>query len=236
MEQAVKKGYGIIEVDLSLTSDNELILFHGWDSDTQDELELDDVDLGENGVPDLETFKNMKICKKYTTMTGEDLVSFMKKNPSIYILTDEKFSNKDQINVEMEKLAELCGYDEKLLSRFIVQIYDIDTYDRVMSVYHLPNLMYATYMYGTDDESYWVQVVEDCQERGIQTISMWNNMIATKRHGVYGRMRILNESGLRICAHTINKLSVVERVKDAGADMIVSDFLYEDDMSLLEDN
>ena len=49
-------------------------------------------------------------------------------------------------------------------------------------------------------------------------------------------MRILNESGLRICAHTINKLSVVERVKDAGADMIVSDFLYEDDMSLLEDN
>ena len=236
MEQAVKKGYGIIEVDLSLTSDNELILFHGWDSDTQDELELDDVDLGENGVPDLETSKNMKICKKYTTMTGEDLVSFMKKNPSIYILTDEKFSNKDQINVEMEKLAELCGYDEKLLSRFIVQIYDIDTYDRVMSVYHFPNLMYATYMYGTDDESYWVQVVEDCQERGIQTISMWNNMIATKRHGVYGRMRILNESGLRICAHTINKLSVVERVKDAGADMIVSDFLYEDDMSLLEDN
>ena len=79
-------------MDLSLTSDNELILFHGWDSDTQDELELDDVDLGENGVPDLETFKNMKICKKYTTMTGEDLVSFMKKNPSIYILTDEKFS------------------------------------------------------------------------------------------------------------------------------------------------
>ena len=49
-------------------------------------------------------------------------------------------------------------------------------------------------------------------------------------------MRILNESGLRICAHTINKLSVVERVKDAGADMIVSDFLYEDDMSLLEDD
>ena len=236
MEQAVKNGYGIIEVDLSLTSDNELILFHGWDSDTQDELELEDVDLGESGVPDLETFRSMKICKKYTTMTGSDLVSFMKRNPSLYILTDEKFSDKDQINVEMEKLVELCEYNEKLLSRFIVQIYDMDTYDRVMSVYHFPNLMYATYMYGTDDETYWTQVVEDCQERGIQAVSMWSNMIATKRHGVSGKMEILNDSGLKICAHTVNKLSVAERVKDAGADMIVSDFLYEEDMNLLEDN
>lgn len=228
MNQAAKNGYRMIEVDFSFTNDGHLVLAHGWDEHSAEMLEIPE------GIPDLEAFRATKIHRKYTSMTVEDLIAWMKKHRDIYIVTDTKCENPEEMKKEFQYLADVCEYDDELLRRFVVQVYDAKTCDAVMEVYEFPNIMYATYLHASEDMTYWNQVVEECSSRGIQTVSVSREYASTSRHPVTPYMEFLKEAGLLVCVHTVNTLTDVERMRDAGADIVMSDFLYEGDLQYLE--
>lgn len=229
MNQTAENGYHMVEVDFALTSDGKLVLSHGWDEDSADTLEIPE------GTPDLETFLATKIHRKYTPMTAEDLIEWMKKHKAIYIVTDTKCKDPEEMKHEFELLAELCAYDPGLLERFVVQIYDVESYDAVMSVYEFPNVMYATYQSACKEVSYWQQVAKDCTARNIQMVSVPRDYVSTRKHPVTLYMEILKDAGLRVCVHPVNSITDMERMLDAGADSIMSDFLYEDDLQYLQE-
>jgi len=233
LEQTALNGYHMIEVDFSLTSDGELVLLHGWDDDTLEGLEI-----GESGndrsVPDLETFLNTKICRKYTSMTAKDLVLWMKAHPDIYIMTDVKALDEQSLKKQFQRLAELCDYESKLLNQFVIQVYNVESYDCIMDVYEFNNVLYATYPFATDDIEYWKKVASDCEQRNILVVSVPRQYVSTRKHPVLPYVNILKDSGLLVCTHTINTITEMERMINAGADMIVSDYLLESDMEYIQ--
>ena len=109
-------------------------------------------------------------------------------------------------------------------------MYDADSYDTIMSVFPFSNVVYATYLHETKDESYWRQVAEECLEREIPMVSISRNFISTKKHPEMKYASILKEYNLQICTYTIDKISDAERMMSGGADMIISNLLTEEDL------
>lgn len=150
LNQSAKRGYRMIEMDFAITSDRELVCSHGWDEDTIDQLEQGKwIDADEE--VDLQTFLGTPICRKYTAITAESLISWMKDHKGIYIVTDTKYLKEEDVLFQFGKLAELCGYDEGLLDRFIIQIYDMEMYKTVREIYGFNNIIYATYVHEVED-------------------------------------------------------------------------------------
>ncbi len=233
IEHSIKAGYQLIEVDLNLTSDGQLVLIHGWDDDTKEELEIDNVITEENQVPNFDEFTNLKICRKYTPMTGQNLIDVLKKNKDLYFLLDEKYSSKEDLASEMQQLVTLTEEKNSLLGRVIVQVYDADSYDTIMSVFPFSNVVYATYLHETKDESYWRQVAEECLERNISMVSISRSFISTKKHPEMKYASILKEYNLQICTYTIDKISDAERMINSGVDLLVTNILTEEDLGLI---
>lgn len=234
MNLSADSGYRIIEVDLSLTSDEELILLH-WDADTGETLEIEPICENSGGdALSLNVFQNMKICRKYTPMTGKDLVQWMKKHPSIYIMLDSKYSRIEELKLQYQRLTEICNFDSKLLNRFIVQIYDTESFECIMDTYSFPNIIYAAYRHAEKKEEYWEQVASECSEKGIKVVLMGREYVATRKHAFRPYIGILKENGLLVCVYTVNTITELERMVNAGADIIISDYLTENDLQYLE--
>lgn len=231
LQQAEKNGYRLIEIDFSLTCDGELVLLHDWDEDTIKGLELEDaVKRAENGVLDLKTFLDTKICRKYTSLAARDLITWMKNNPNTYIMTDMKVLDEKNLKEQYQRLVELCDRDSSLLERFVVQVYSPETYDYIMEVYRFKNVLYATYPFAENDRNYWEKVAADCRDRNIRVVPVPRCYVSTSKHPIMPCIDILKEKGLFICTHTVNTITDMERMLAAGADMIVTDFLTEEDL------
>lgn len=223
LNHAVENGYRMIEVDFAITSDQELVLSHGWDEDTLDELEQWNW-YQEDVAPDLQSFLETPICRKYTPMTAEDLIEWMKKHDGIYIVTDTKYLSDEEILFQFGELAELCDYNEKLLSRFVVQVYDTRMCELVRMVYEFPNMIYATYVHAVEDIWYWEQAVRDCRDCGISVI------LVSRQYMEEPYIGILRENNLIIYTFTINTISKMEEVMNVGVNGIYSDYLTESDL------
>ena len=226
MNHAAEKGYRMIEVDFAITSDQELVLSHGWDEDTLDELEQWNW-YQEDVAPDLQSFLETPICRKFTPMTAEDLIGWMKKHDGIYIVTDTKYLSDEEILFQFRELAELCDYNEKLLSRFVIQVYDVRMCELVRTVYEFPNMIYATYVHAVEDTWYWEQAAWDCRDCGISVI------LVSRQYMEEPYISILRENNLIIYTFTINTISKMEEVMNAGVNGIYSDYLTESDMQYI---
>ena len=223
---ASKKGYQMIEIDFSITSDRELVCYHGWDEDTIDQLEQEkwyDADDEAN----LETFLATPICRKYTPMTAEDLIDWMKDHKGIYIITDTKYLKKEDLVFQFGKLAELCKYDAGLLDRFVIQIYDMEMYETIREVYDFNNIIYATYVYEDEDIHYWEQVALDCHKNDIAVVLM------SQKYVKEPYVSLLKEYNLIIYTFTVNSISRMEKMMEAGADGVYSDWLTESDLKYI---
>ncbi|NBI89238.1 hypothetical protein D3Z45_01225 [Lachnospiraceae bacterium] len=222
-----QNGYRLIEIDFQLTSDNILVLKHDFSKYSLIELEQPTIGDDDFQVWDSETFKNTKIYRKYTSMTIDDLVDWMKKNPDVYIVTDTKETQPDLVREEFSKIVEACENDYKILSRFIVQIYTNDMLDVVKAVYDFPNILYTIYQVAEPTEEFFYSLADFCVNNDIKVVTipsgyLWQPFID-----------ILKENDLMIYTHTLNKISELEKAINMNVDGIYTDFLYENDMQYI---
>lgn len=227
LELANDNGYKLIELDFQLTSDEVLVLKHDWDKTNAVILELP---VGEETifVPDSNTFKTWKVYRKYTTMTAQDLIDWMKKHPDIYIVTDSKDTDEETIRKEFSQIVQLCKNDEKLLSRFVVQIYNDDMYDVVKDIYDFPNMLYTIYQIAEPTEDFFYNLSDFCVSHDIKVVTipkdyLWQPFID-----------ILKESDLIVYTHTLNTITDLEHAINMKIDGVYTDFLYESDLELIE--
>ncbi|KKP59430.1 MAG: hypothetical protein UR53_C0002G0044 [Candidatus Magasanikbacteria bacterium GW2011_GWC2_34_16] len=118
LEKSYQNGFRFFETDIELTADNKLVLLHDWDGVIQDLY----------GAPPkiytLDEFKKLKIREKYTPLTLDNLLVWIKKHPDTYFITDTKRKNL----VILNKLYQQSG---ELSAHFIPQIYNFEEYDTV---------------------------------------------------------------------------------------------------------
>lgn len=212
-EYNYERGQKVFEVDLAITSDNVVVCRHDWESDLGQAAAFGWTD-EEKNVPSAEEFLSAPIYGKYTPMTLIDLYNIMKKHKDIYVVLDPKYTPdvKGQFSLIVNTAIE-NGF-EKILDRLIVQIYYMDMYDEVNSVYPFQNYLFTLYYIGYSEE-----YGAFCQEKGIPVLAMpytwYSDSIADE----------LSQYDLKLFYHTVNEEADARRFIGMGSGIYTDDFL-----------
>ena len=215
-QNSYSRGIRIIDADLSLTSDNHLVLRHYWG----DDLEQDYFP----HAPSLEVFSAAKIFMKYHPMTAEDMIGFMAAHDDLYVAGDSKYDPVIIYSALVETARKMNA--ENVLSRVIVSLYSTDDVARVKAVYPFQHFVLRQYGWRHN----WYELAAFCLKNDIHVVNIFSYVIDADPEGV----KILVSKGIRIYAAVVNSLKQLQRYKDLGITGAVSDYLSEEDWGLLK--
>jgi len=203
LNESYKNGFRFIEMDLSWTSDGELVALHGWES------EIEGLFNQEKGVRTLEEFKNFEMVGDLTQMSMDDVAKWFENHGDVYLITDIKEDNAKAL----EKI--INDYPE-LQSRIIPQIYFFKEYK------YLVDLGYDKIMLMLHRANYHHDLVKDfIMEKEIFAISL-----PTNQFGQEGDLiKKAGELGIPVFTHTINNREEVIKFENVGIYGVYTDFL-----------
>ncbi len=218
LEESVAEGYKTLEVDLSLTSDGEVVCRHTWYSD--------EFGVSYDGeIPDLATFEREKYYGELTPLTGRGLLEYWAEHPELYFVTDVKQDENTNLLEVLEKLVDLAEEtgNEALLDHLIVQLYAIEDYDKINAIYPVKHWLFTTYQL-SDTQGAEVEAAAFASEKGfgVLTVPAWCM-------GSDYFIELTQEYGLNLFIHTIDKYEDVERASRRGIYGYYSDFLIPND-------
>lgn len=214
-ENAYNNGIRVFEVDLSTTSDDQIVLMHDWEN------LLGRYEQEKGYVPTLEEYKNTKLYGKYTTLNIDDLFRLMQEHTDIYIVTDSKLDDYNDVKEQFTMISVAMGnYSVKdrkhILSHCIVQLYNDEMLNAIESVMHFDNYIYTLYYRGCDDLD---ALADFCVQHNISVVTMSYNEWTVERSAY------LHKRGLKVFLHTLNDAEQVQECLDAGIDGIYTDFI-----------
>ena len=211
LENSYQNGVRYLECDFSITADHQLVACHDWDFWYSWEHDTENTD--EKYVPDFEEFMTTKVRTRFTALSGEELMLFMKQHPDIYIITDTKDSSPATLGESFKALVELSQKNEceDVLDRFIIQIYNLDMYEIVQEIYPFPNYILTLYQLGFNGEENRMEgFAKFCMLHDIDVITMGGYLYSDKL------LEIADRYGLQIFVHTINDEDEIKAFIDKG--------------------
>ncbi len=219
--ESYERGFRVFEADLSLTSDNELVLRHDFDDNSYYNFEQD-----KTYTPHLtkNEFLSNPINGIYTPMTVEDIVKFLAKHKDTYLITDTKSTNKNDTVKQFKKLKTAIDRenDPTLYSRIIVQLYNYDMKAWVDSVAKFDNYILTLYQMTDIDYN---QAASYCKKNKIDVVTM--PMESCHRT----KSQVFHDKGIRVFTHTVNKIVDVQRLlNDYNVDGFYTDYISHDDL------
>lgn len=205
--ESYKKGYRVFEVDLSFTSDNQVVLWHDWEEDTGKYVKQSG-----KKVPSYQFFMNHKICKEYTPLALTDLIDIMEQYPDIYVVTDSK--ETDYLSI-LRKIVEEADEDANILNRFIIQFYEYNQYAKIQKIYPFKNSLFT--IYNLQDRNL-DHIGSFCKENNVPVVG-----VPPKYAGRKSDVAKLKEYGVYVYTYTINKPRNAKFYKQCGIDGIYTD-------------
>ena len=127
INNSIKLGYKLIEIDLIETSDLKLVGAHDWDHFRSISKCCKD-----NEIPKLDDFRNYKIYDKFTTVDYKKINEIFLNNKDLILVTD-KTNNFDLINTSFT-------FDK---NRLIVEVFGKENYFKAIKN-SIKNPMYST--------------------------------------------------------------------------------------------
>jgi glycerophosphoryl diester phosphodiesterase len=217
-----ENGQRTFEIDFAVTSDNKLVGKHDWDYVVQEGNSA-----GE--VWSEEQFLSVPIFGQYEPLSFARLCELMDEYPDIWIVTDTKDTDKENVQNEFKIMVETAkelGL-RSVLDRFVVQIYDEEMYSYVREVYPFKSWMYTLYMFFGGDEETFTECVRFCYANNIGNIATWNYFVTPEL------IEIADEYGIAYYAHTEDdvenaKLMIEEGLSGIYTNIITPDMLEED--------
>ncbi len=214
-------GRRTMEVDLILTTDDQLVLKHDWDTPVQDGI-------SEAFPPDKEQFLNAKLLGKYTPLSFEQLCGIMIKYPDLWIVTDTKSTENEEIYRQfmvMVDTTQQLGCEE-ILDRIIVQVYNEEMYEIVNGIYHFDNYIFTMYWRFYNDD--WLGITRDvcrfCVNNGIETIAIGTNRISPEMKAIADRYE------RNVYIHTVNDMEEADKYFKMGVNGIYTDIITDRDL------
>lgn len=223
-QERYELGIRTFEVDFSTASDGKLVLCHDWEMEFLEGIDMEH-------IPTSEEFRKAKIYGKYTPLTFTDLLHLMADYPDIWIVTDSKATEQEEVRVEFEEMrkeAEAEGMTD-LLNRFIVQIYYEAMYDTVNAVYPFPNYIFTLYMRWDTDLEDFENICRWCVTHDIKNITMWNYLYNEKIRSAADRY------GLDIFVHTENNAMAGANYLKSGVKGLYTDEIIEESLKEYSD-
>ncbi len=214
------KGQRTFEIDMELTADNQVVLTHDWKyaSSIQDKCFAE-------AIPSKKEFLATPIRGTYTPLSFEDMCALMEEYPDIWIITDSKYTDEDNIRQEFEYMRMVLeNYKNSTVAdRFIIQIYNEDMYDIVESIYHFKSYIFTMYQRWEGGISTFDELCRWCRERNIGVITIFAYLYNEEVQ------KLVDEYGIDLYLHTINDTAEAKAYLASGVRGI-----YTDDISPAE--
>lgn len=130
VENCLKAGKRICELDFRISTDNFLVCTHEWNQ------------VYNNGIPldfsvSKDEFLSCKIYGEFKTMALEDLKEFFAEYEDFYVVTDSKDDNVEACRIIARDAPEF-------INRFIIQIYHASEYEKIREL-GFKNVIYTLY-------------------------------------------------------------------------------------------
>ena len=196
INNSIKNGYNLIEIDLIETSDKKLVAAHDWDLFKKITNCCDQI------IPDLKEFNSSKILKKYTPVDYNKINNIFLENENLILVTD-KTNNFDLIN-------NLFNFDK---NRIIVEIFGRKNYFEAIKK-GIKNPLYSASIENTKNE------IDFILDYKIKMISV-NSLDFIKNINDYKKLK---QEGVIIFVYTSNDLNFIEKNKNY-IDSFYSDFI-----------
>lgn len=204
LNNSVEKGFKLIELDFNWTKDNQLVLIHDWGEIVN---KLFGVTPGDPYYYD--EYLDFKMINNWRHLTPDSLSNWLKKNPSISIVTDIKGRNIKGLSMIKENYPEL-------IDQFIPQIYLFDEYLRVKSL-GFKNIILTLYASDYTDK----EILDFAKRNELYAITMPTDRAKTDI------VQALNEENIFVYTHTINSLEDVNTFESLGINGFYTDDLID---------
>jgi glycerophosphoryl diester phosphodiesterase len=216
-----ERGFRVFEVDLNMTSDNRLIARHDWTAGHYQWLGQDYQPIEEEAPIPFDDVMALKIHGKYNAPSWEQLLELMQEYPDIYLITDTK--QKDEENVRrtfsylVEKAVEV---DPDLLQRIVPQIYDQPMLSYIESYHDFKEVIYTLYQHTNDDIPTAEELAEWSDQNDITAIAGLPFRLTEEVQVA------LNNKNIAIYTHTINDPLEAFAFREKGIGVYTDYLLY----------
>lgn len=215
-----EKGNRVFEVDLLLTEDGKLVARHEWTQHMTELLQQEDKLPKDRQAVRLsyEEFKQSKILGAYDPLSWSDIMDLMERYPDIYIVTDTKEQEPEDMKLELSLLVDSAkARDPQLLERVVPQIYNQPMLGTVEGIYEFPSIIYTLYATGDTDE----EVIDFVSKHSIEAVTIPEQRVTR------AFLSKLKKAGVASYVNTINENADAGKLKRMGASGVYSDFLTE---------
>ena len=203
LEKNYEAGFRAFEIDLSFTSDRELVCLHDWD-----ESFTRSFDLPPASPVSLQEFERLvQERSSVTKCTLASLMHWIDEHHDAILITDVKERN-------LEALEHISTRYPQLLSRIVPQIYQPDEHESVKTL-GFERLIWTLYSYPGGTQS----VLENLKDMTLWAVSMNSDRAQEDLP------RRLDELGIPTYAHTINQYADLLYLRTLGIDEIYTDSL-----------
>lgn len=232
-ENSYEMGNRVFDADMAFTSDGVLVLRHSWidnleqgDCSIKDSYNIVDangqmqhIDLSSDDEPiSYMEFMSRKIYYSYTPMSCEDMIRFMDEHKDLYVACDMKDDVGQSYQYIVDEAGELSRDD--ILDRIIVNLYDYESYDKIMNVYPFKNVtMRQHYVHPNN----YYEIINFCLTHDVHVVNLSSCYIED-----YG-VQLLRSRGIHVYVAIVDYISDMKDYHALGADGAVTNWLYEDD-------
>ncbi len=209
LNQNLQRGYGYFEIDLSFTSDGELVCIHDWGDSFKRSFGIEATE-----IPTLKTFIELvRDRSEFEKCTLASLAQWMGENPSAKLVTDVK--GGDNITA----LARIRESIPDSSARVIPQVYNPKNMKTVRDM-GFSQTIWTLYRYGGDADMV------------LRWTDFFDGSFAVTMPGERADAFLpseLKRRGVPTYVHTINDPEVMARYFKAGVSEIYTDSLAPDD-------
>lgn len=217
-EENYNNGARYFEIDVSITKDNQLVLWHDWGYSPNGVYNLDN-------IPTKQEFLEIDSLGKYQPLAVEDLRYILKRYNDVYFITDTKEQSLELVRQQFEYMVTLFLDEE--LEHFIPQFYTEEMYFEIDSIYHFMSYIFTVYQI-------WEGVTDDvidycrfCINNNIDYLTMPYTVYDLHGDKV---IDITNDYNVKVWLHTVNDISDARWYFSNGVRGIYTDFLNNKDI------
>ncbi len=197
------KGYRYFEIDLSWTSDGELVAIHDWDQTYRGLFQLD----SPASVPSREEFLSKRMKSGLTPLSLKQVLEWAATKKDALIVTDVKSQNLDALGK--------ISTDFARYQKFVIpQVYSFQGYDDASKLGYDKII---TTLYRMEVSP--CQVLSFAKEKAPFAITM------SRQNAESGLADMLDRNGIIVYAHTVNDPEIFEALRKIGVYGIYSDFI-----------
>lgn len=239
IELSYKNGTRMFDVDIQQTSDGVWVCSHGWLDNIEQYSNYRagisrvfqwDIEQNRYQVPiekakkqTIEEFKETKPFHKYTHITFAEFLKFMCEYDDIWLIADLGYIASDKYK---SLYRDLISKQDTIVQQHIVITFN--TYQDANKLRAInPDIKLHLKRYGMLDEDYY-DVAEFCVKNNIHAVNL--SIYNIDDEGI----KYLQSRGIHVFVAAVDFLSDYQYCKEKGSYGIVSNFLYENDLKLIE--